>query len=762
MERQSNLIQYQSSENQLLSFAEIVDFLHRRWKIIAGAAIFLFGLTLVAVYSVTPIYSGSTELLLETPRENVLGTDSLTAGMILSSAVVESQLAILKSKSVLRRVVEKENLAKDPEFGGLEQRTWLASLVQYIPSPWKPAQDNMSDSKPRDPAAVAVGLLGDAAKVSRVGQSNVIRITVSSNSPSKAAALANTLADAYLTDQLEARYESARRASDWLNERQKLLQAEVSISESAVEEFRIRHNLLATSSGSLTEQQLSELNTALIKARAETATKRSSFEQVQKLLANDGDVMTNPDILRSGAVSQLRARLTAIGPAEADLRSTYGERHPDVLKLQAERRVLEEQIKGEIGQAIGNLKSELEAAEWREASLAQSLAMVSDQSGVDNQVAVQLRDLQRVAAANKQIYESFLSRAKIAEEETTLPTTEARIISPAALADKPDFPRKKLFAALGLVMGLCLGTGMAILLEILRPGFMAQRQVQEVLDLPVLASVPRMRAWEQRGDGPVPQLLEDLNQRPFSSYTEAIRSLSFVIDTTSSAGELPPRVVQVTSTMPGEGKTTLAISLACSSAAAGELVLLIDADLRLGAASRIFGKKSAVGLFDVLTSSADAQDSIYFHEQSGVYVLPAGARARNPPAILDSDRMQKLIGYARSTFNRIIIDSPPVAVAVDAAVLSRVADRVVFAVKWSDTAREAVSQAIAQLRRTGQVTGVVLTMVDERKLPRYGRYLSLESKLDSKIVRSRKNTVTPKQTNRRLAGRQKISTTDDH
>jgi capsular exopolysaccharide synthesis family protein len=190
--------------------------------------------------------------------------------------------------------------------------------------------------------------------------------------------------------------------------------------------------------------------------------------------------------------------------------------------------------------------------------------------------------------------------------------------------------------------------------------------------------------------------------------------------------------VKITSTMPVEVKTTLAISLARSSAAAGELVLLIDADLRLGAASRIFNKKNAIGLVDVLTSSADALDAIYYDEQSKVHVLPAGARALNPPALLDSDRMQKLIGYTKTMFDKIIIDTPPVAIAVDAAAVSRAVDKVVFAVKWSDTPREAVSQAILQLPDTDRLAGIVLTMVDERKLPRYGRHLSLDGKVVEK------------------------------
>jgi succinoglycan biosynthesis transport protein ExoP len=470
----------------------------------------------------------------------------------------------------------------------------------------------------------------------------------------------------------------------------------------------------------------------LINARADTAQKRSKFEQVQKLLSGGGDIQTIPDILPSGLVSDLRARLTAITRTEAELKSRYGERHPDLVKIRTERRELEDQIRAEIEREIGNLKNELEVAESREASLAQSLAAVSDQSGVDNRVAVQLRELQRIASANKQIYESFLSRARIAEEETTLPATEARVISPANVPDSPSFPLKKLFAALGLVMGIGLGTGTAVLLELFRPGFVAQRQVEEVLELPVLASVPRVVEWEDRLDRPPPQLIEELLQRPFSRYTEAVRSLRFGVQMGSSTRESRSRVVQITSAMPGEGKTTLAVSLARSAAAAGELVLLIDADLRLGAATRVFGRGNALGLVDVLTSAADVLDGIHFDQRSGIHILPTGARAQNPPALLSSERVQVLIGYLRNTFDTIIIDSPPVAIAVDAAAIARLADQIVFAVKWSDTAREAVSQAIMQLRYPNQAVGIVLTMVDERKLPRHGRYLSLDSKLAEK------------------------------
>jgi succinoglycan biosynthesis transport protein ExoP len=725
---------YNQPDQKLLGFADVVDFLQRRWKLIAGMALGMFVATIAVTMVLPPSYSGTTEILLETSQQNVPGAENIPANVLLSSSAVESQMAILKSQSLLTRVVRQLDLTKDPEFGAPVEPSWFDT---YVKAPIRSVVALLKPGSPelqaRDPISAAAAILWDKTTVARAGQSNVMRITVSTSGAQKSAKLANALADAYLKDQLEARYDRARRSSDWLNERQKVLQAALAKSEADVEAYRIKNNLVETPSGSLTEQQMSELSTALIKARAETAAKRSSVEQVRKLIASGGEVLSNPDIGRTPVIADLRAKLTAILPAEAEVRSRYGERHPDLLKLQAERRVIEDQLKRETDQAINNLSSELEAAEWREASLSQALASASSQSGAENQVSIELRELERIAAANKQIYESFLSRARIALEETTLPTTDARIISMAAVPDSPDFPRPKLFGALGLMMGALLGAGLAVLLELLRRGFMAQKQVEEVLDLPVLATIPRVPSWEKRGHGNQSGLLDD-TELAYSRYGEAVRSLRFAIDMTAGNGGGRPRIIQVTSTMPGEGKTTLAVSLARSAAAAGELVLLVDADLRLGGASQIFGKSNAPGLVDVLTSTTDTAAAIHLDERTGIYILPAGSRAMNPPSLLDSDRMQELMRQAGSAFDRVIIDSPPVAVAVDSAILSRVADRVVFAVKWSDTAREAVSHAVSQLACPGRMAGIVLNMVDERKLPRYGRYLSLDSKAIAKYT----------------------------
>jgi polysaccharide biosynthesis transport protein len=711
--------------SQALEFSDVYEFLVRRWKVVAGTTALVLVASLAAAFLLTPSYNGSAQILLETPRENVLGRDGLLSQLTLSDAVMESQLAVLTSTSVMRRVIEKERLTADPEFNpppGL-----LVPAVQFVKRTLYSVLGLEQKSTPAGPFATALENLLDATSVQRVGTSNVIEATLTSLDADKAALLANTLAKSYLVDLLDARVDAAKRASGWLRDRKAALQDQLAASENKVEDFKIKHGLYETRLGSVTEQQLSELNVALINARAETAQKRSRFEQVQKLVASAGDLQTIPDIVNSSLLGDLRSKLAAVMSSEADLRTKYGDRHPDLIKTRTERGTIEGQIKAEIDRAVANLSNELEAAESREASLANSLGLASSQTGVDNKVTVQLRELERVADANRQLYQSFLSRAIVAEEETTLPTTEARIISPAVVPDSPSFPPKKLFAALGLVIGVASGIGTAILLELFKTGFVAKRQVEDLLDLPVLASVPRMLAWEKAGNGPT-QLIENLNEAGLSRYTEAVRSVRFNLDLDSRT-DRPLRVVQVTSALAGEGKTTLAISLARSAADAGDQVLLIDADMRARMLSRLFGQENDSGLVDVLSASADILDAIYFDQNSGIYVLPAGSKAHNPPALLASPAMARLMGYLRSSFDMVIIDSPPVAAAVDAALMTRLVDKVVLAVKWSDTAREAVSGAILELRSPDRMAGIVLTMVDDRKVPRYGRYLSLGSKV---------------------------------
>lgn len=673
-----------------LDVREIVDFFLRRWKLVCGIAALTFVLFVGAAYVIPASYTGAAQILLDAPIDYMTPQDYSNSDFADNPTFIESQIAVLRSASLLRQVVDSQKLADDPKIGPAAL-TWLQ------------------------------GALG----VSRVGLGNVIELDVSTYDPEKAAALANAIAQAYVADRLKSRYEGVQKASTWLSDRASYLRAELSRSEQAVQKFRIDHNLLATPAGSLTDQQLSELNVALINARAELSEKRAQYQQVDKLQATGGDIQSMPDVLQSVVVNALRAQLSLVSRREADLRLKYGERHPDVMAAQAERHDIEGQIAAEVQRLIGNLKNEVDAAEAREASLARALDSVSNRSEVEGQIGVQLRDLERIAAANKELFETFLSRAKLAEEKSTLLNSGVRVITEAGVPAAPSFPNRPLFAALGLVFGFFFGSASAVLRELFASGFMAKKQIEDELAVPVLASMPRMSGWSKDAQSQA-QPVAYLERRPLSRYSEAVRRLRLGVESTSEL-DRSPRLMLVTSAMPGEGKTTLVLSLACSAAADGQRVLVIDADLRLSATTAFFGMADKVGLVDLLTLPIKTANAIHADERSGISLLPAGARTRNPPALLASARMRSILDELRGKFDTVIIDAPPVGPAADATILAKHVDKIVFVVKWRETSREAVAEGIRHLGGRSRIAGIALTMVEEPKLPRYGRYTSLES-----------------------------------
>ena len=669
-----------------LDVREIFDFFLRRWKFGGTIAAFIFATFLVAAFTLPPSYTGVTQVLLDSPIDYMTPQDYSNTDFSDNPTFIESQIAVMRSASLLQQVVDSEKLKEDPKIGPAAL-TWLQ------------------------------GALG----VSRVGLGNVIELDVTMYDRAKAASLANAVAQAYVTDRTKTRYEGVQKASAWLSDRAAYLRSELSRSEQAVEKFRADHNLLTTRAGSLTDQQLSELNIALINARAELSAKRAQYQQVDKLVSSGGDLQSMPDVLQSVVVSALRSQLSVVSRREADLRLKYGERHPEVLSAQAERRDIEGQISAEVQRLIGNLKNEVDGAEAREAALVRALGSVSDKSEVEGQVGIQLRDLERIATANQNLFETFLSRAKLTEEKSTLLNSGVRVITAAAAPVSPSFPNRPLFAALGLVLGVVFGGTGAVLRELSASGFMAKKQIEEELAVPVLASMPRMSGWS--GDT---QPIAYLERKPLSRYSEAVRRLRLGMEATSELS-CSPRLILVTSAMPSEGKTTLALSLACSAAADGERVLLIDADLRLSAATAFFGMAGKVGLVDLLTLPMKAANAIHMHERSGISLLPAGAKTRNPPALLASARMRSILDELRGKFDTVIVDAPPVGPAADASILARHVDKIIFAVKWCETSREAVAEGIRHLGGRTKIAGIALTMVDEPKLPKYGRYTSLES-----------------------------------
>ena len=691
------------SPDRPFDLRQYLNFLWRNWMFIAAIAAFALLVGIIDLIRAIPLYTASTQVLLE-QKEKPPGLDNAGTDRRNDSysgyGYMENQIAILRSDSLLRRVAVKE----------------------LVPPKTTPGEAQSKDDQASAEEAIADGInrLRGALSVSSSGRADILNIAVTWEDPLRAAKLANAVADAYVVDQLDARLKSAKRASGWLSDRLIELRAQLSDSEDAVATFRKDHGL--TRSGptvALNDQQLSDLNGKLIAARTDTAEKKARVDFVADLAAGKKTVNSLPDSLASasGVMGALRAKLADASQREADLLSRYSSNHPAVVNVEAEKRDIARSIAAETQRIAESVKSDYALAKARLDALQKAMDEATGQGELDNDDAVKLRELERTAAVNKSLFEDFLQKAKITDEQSTFRANDVRVIMPAQPGGQ-SFPNSRKVLMLALFAGLGLGIGGAFAMEKLKSGFTTPREVEEALGIPVLASVRQMRKSELVKDGkniPVPfyQL-----HHPISPFSESIRTLRSSIH--MSDVDQPPKVVQVTSARPGEGKTTIAVSLAISAAFAGRKVALVDADLRHPAASRFFRVEQEKGLVDLLMGAATAESILRYHKDLELTVLSAGSKSLNPPDLLASDRMKTLIAQLKEDFDYVVVDTPPVGPVVDPVIVANLADKTIFVVQWASTPRELVETSLQQVSAHKRVAGVVFNFVNQDHAKKYG------------------------------------------
>jgi succinoglycan biosynthesis transport protein ExoP len=683
---------------------QYLNFVWRHWIFLASVTAFVFLMAVIYLVNATPLYTATTQVLLE-QRENTPSLDAVVNdALIRNYSYVDNQLAILGSDSLLRRVVIKERLAP--------------------PS----TKESQAAAQNKDDPASAEGAIIDgtnrlrgALAVSRKGQvAQVLNIAITWEDPVRAAQLANAVADAYVVDQLDARLESAKRASGWLSDRLIELRRQLRDSEEAVAKFREEHGL--TRSGptvALNDQQLTDLNSKLIAARTDAAERKARVDFLADLAAGKKTLVSVPDSMLSASsvMGALRAKLADASQREADLLARYNSRHPAVVNVEAEKRDIERSIAAETERMAQTVRSEYTLAKARLNAMEQSLREATGQGELDNDDAVRLRELERTAVVNKSLFEDFLQKARITDEQSTFRARDVRVIMPAQPGGQ-SFPNTRKVLLIALIAGLGLGVGGAVVMEMLKAGFTTTREVEEALGIPVLASVRQMKKNQLVKDGKsVPVPFYQMHY-PLSPFSEAMRTLRSGIH--MSDVDQPPKVIHVTSARPGDGKTTIAMSIAISAAFAGLKVVLVDADLRHASTSRIVKLEQEKGLVDLLIGTATVDNVLRFHKDLKLTVLPAGSKSLNPPDLLGSERMKGLISRLRETFDYVVLDTPPVGPVVDSVIVANLADKTIFVVRWAATPRELVETSIQQVSTQKRVAGIVFNSVNQDRAKKYG------------------------------------------
>lgn len=724
-------IEPQAEQASGFDIREAINFVWRQWKFIAGVTALAVLIGAIYIVRQVPLYTASSQLLLDPRKEKAAGQDAVLTDAILDLPAIESQIAIIKSSSLLRRVVEKERLVNDSEFGAGPSGAGsdiLASIKGFFtrsetaePKPAQPVQvsSDLSDASPE--VIATVENLKGAVAVTRAGQALVLNVSFTSADPAKAARLANAVSDAYVVDKLDARFEAAKRASSWLNDRLVELRQKLRESEEAVARFKADNNLVASTQGaSLSQEQLGQLNSRLVQARAETAEKKARLDLLNKIQNGGGNISALPDIMNSGTIADLRKQENDLQRQEADLRARYSDRYPAVVNIRAQISDVRRAMSAEIGRLTINIQNEYQLAKARQEAVEKTLREVTGQTDVDNTKLISLRELERTAAVNKSLFEDFLQRARVTQEQSTFEARDARVITPALSPQFPSSPKKLQITFLSLILGLMAGVGGAYTLELLNAGFTTPRQVEEQLDMPLLASISKMESRDLAVDGAVLSMPEYPLIKPLSRFSEAVRSLRSAIQ--MSDVDNPPKVLQLTSTIPGEGKSTLAMTIAVSAAQSGQKVLVIDCDLRHPSTSRYFKADQKVGLVDYLIGSVELQQAVMFDEKTGLWVLPAGSKTQNPPDLLGSDRLKQLMTALRQKFDLIIVDTPPMGPVVDPLIVSHIVDKVIYVVRWASTAREMIGHSIQRLSGHKKVAGVVFNYVVDAQAQKYGKY----------------------------------------
>jgi succinoglycan biosynthesis transport protein ExoP len=691
----------------------------RRWKLITTIALVVMLTTYGVLKLVPSSYTSTVEILVYDPQQQINAEVQKPISPFVDAVgndAMTTEIDILKSKSVALRVASELGLDKDPEFQPqslpmkLAERLGLSDLVNSLGSSHRTIKDAEDDKAQRlDEAAEAL------LKKTNVWQdAYILNVTAISHSPMMAQRLASTIATDYLSSQREAREEALQRVASWLKDRVDNLQSRVLDTEASIAKLKSDNDIRDADFINQRQKQIDDLNTQLMKTRGEVEERHARLEQVRHVIETNGDVQSIPELTASAALTTLRQKQAELSSRATDMQDRLGDRHLQVIALRAELTAVNQQINSETQHVLGDMKNSYDIAVRQQQSLEANLQSLS--AHVNSEAYVKLQQLERVADADRKLYDSYLSQYNDISERRTLQGATSRIISPASLPRSPSAPKRMLFYALGTAGGLGGGFLLAFLLEYLRPGVRTGTEIEQSYGRPVVGMIPWVPAGKAGNSTDTP-LLHRIVAGPPSYLGEAVRAMRISLELASAKS----KVILITSALPAEGKSTAAMLLAASSASSGKRTVLLDCDLHQQTTSEALKNTHGLGLSELLHGTAELADVLTKDPVTGIYVIPAGAMVPNAADLLMSPRMRDLIAALREEFDYIVMDTAPLLPVVDGLVLTTIADRVLFIVEWGQTPRASISEAFKIMRpELHRLAGIVLNKVDLNQLPGYG------------------------------------------
>lgn len=702
---------------------------------------------LLLIHAMTPVFSASAVLVIDPHPNRVINIPSVTEPMGIYLDTVNTEVEILRSRDLARRVVEALALDREPEYsrlnappGGLSRvgatateavragldraRGLLGPLLGLDPAPAEtatrpaatpPAGGTPAGNTEEDTRNRLIDAFQKNLRVSPAVQSRAIRISVEAQDPQLAARAANAVVETYAAMQIEAKRAATVQASDWLQSRLDELRTDMTVTGRAtVDAMRAESGLTRGRDAPLLTEEMSVLNARLSEARTAHADAQSRLQQLLAARPDGRDAMAGADIAGNPLIAALRQRQAALRARLAELREQYGERHPALTRPAAELRDLNASVAAETDRVVRGLRGEVEQQFAKVQDLTRRMEGLRGSAVDALQADVQLRQLQRQADASDDNYRRAVTRLKETQVlEALQMTPDARVVSSATVPFAPVGPGKTVLAGLAAVICGALAVGVALVRTMTQRGVYSSHQVEALLGLPAVGIVPLLGRNRARDGHAV--------YRKGSDFAEAVWRLCARLRMVGNGGEPVARekggeVVMLTSSVAGEGKTTLAVALGAFLAESGRRVVVVDCDTRRPSVHRLLGSgRPAAGLTELLHGDATLEQVLGHDDRRRVAVIAAGRPTARPQILLGSKAMLSLIVELSGRYDVVILDTPPVLSVSDALILAPLADRVLYVVRWARTASSLAGAGIKQLREVGgRVSGAVLSMVNVR------------------------------------------------
>lgn len=717
---------------------DILGMLKRRRKLLASVvSVGMIG-TAVFLFLATPKFEAKGQLLIDNRASQVKNIKSIIETRASDISDVPNEVQLLMSRVLAGAVVDSLGLGADPEFNPTMSRSRVADGNKPVAN-GVAGTEKAADAGTPVAAPVAVNAAGtetsaDAAKtvpvlmyggarakildnflkrldVNAERRSRVVDVTFRSADPEKAAQIVNMLMKSYLNNQVRNQKETLEKATGRLDKIVSDLKLEVTKAEATIQNFRAKSRLIDVKRGtSVTGQQLEEYNSRLIQARAEEAAHSARLKQTMVLLKSDGSMNASPEVLRSALIQRLREKEAELERQRSDLTTRYGDRHPKIIKVQAEILDLRAKIQDEVNKIVESLSNEVAIAKAKSAALRSGLAKLETKAIDVNRMQGRFEELERDLISKRTQYQTFLVRLRETSALQAMVEPSARIVSFAEVPARPAFPRPGLTLALAGMFSALAAFMIVMIAEALRRTFETTNEAENILRVRPLGAMSKLTSLRKFLARPE-DVFSGVTSFHLAQCIQSIRSTLYLANNSQH-----PKSVLVTSALPEEGKTTFALVYASFCALKGQRVIVLDCDFIQPKLHQHLSVTNDEGLANVLMDKNVLQRVIRTSPNGGFDFITSGQSAMGKPELLDAAAMQELLQTLSWDYDVIVVDTSPVLSVANAPVLARQVDSTVFVVQWRKTRRDLAKVAIQRLQSVGgaPVSGFVLSNVNPR------------------------------------------------